>query len=235
MDHPFRSAALGGFNKQDVLTFLEEQAKQTAQAQQQLQEQLEESGRQLELLRQEKADLNGRLEQARMELEALRQERDSLDSQLNQTRQELSGSQDQTGQTVRELEELRQERDRLQASLEEAQPDAQAYAKLKERTAGMELEAHLRAHTIQAKAENDARQLRVQMEQWIQQMERAYEAAREELASTISHADSELEKVRAGLERINGMVCGQETALRGISKAYVETAPQKGQQAAQKN
>ena len=41
MDHPFRSAALGGFNKQDVLTFLEEQAKQTAQAQQQLQEQLE--------------------------------------------------------------------------------------------------------------------------------------------------------------------------------------------------
>ena len=92
MDHPFRSAALGGFNKQDVLTFLEEQAKQTAQAQQQLQEQLEESGRQLELLRQEKADLNGRLEQARMELEALRQERDSLDSQLKQTRQELSGS-----------------------------------------------------------------------------------------------------------------------------------------------
>ena len=30
MDHPFRSAAVGGFNKQDVLTFLEAQAKQAA-------------------------------------------------------------------------------------------------------------------------------------------------------------------------------------------------------------
>ena len=36
MEHPFRSAAIGGFNKQDVLDFLEAQAKQTAQAQQEL-------------------------------------------------------------------------------------------------------------------------------------------------------------------------------------------------------
>ena len=41
MDHPFRSAALGGFNKQDVLSFLEEQAKQSAKAQQTLQGRLE--------------------------------------------------------------------------------------------------------------------------------------------------------------------------------------------------
>ena len=30
MDHPFRSAPLGGFNKQDVFAFLEEQSKQAA-------------------------------------------------------------------------------------------------------------------------------------------------------------------------------------------------------------
>ena len=33
MDHPFRSAAVGGFNRQDVLSFLETQSKQTAQVQ----------------------------------------------------------------------------------------------------------------------------------------------------------------------------------------------------------
>ena len=43
MEHPFRSAAIGGFNKQDVLDFLEAQAKQAAQAQQELQSRLEES------------------------------------------------------------------------------------------------------------------------------------------------------------------------------------------------
>ena len=43
MDHPFRSAAVGGFNRQDVLSFLETQSKQTAQVQQELQTQLEEA------------------------------------------------------------------------------------------------------------------------------------------------------------------------------------------------
>ena len=51
MDHPFRSAALGGFNKQDVLSFLEEQAKQSAQAQQQLSQRLEGAERQAEDMR----------------------------------------------------------------------------------------------------------------------------------------------------------------------------------------
>ena len=57
MDHPFRSAPLGGFNKQDVLAFLAEQSKQAAQAQQQLQEQLEGANRQAEPLRQEGEEL----------------------------------------------------------------------------------------------------------------------------------------------------------------------------------
>ena len=57
MDHPFRSAPLGGFNKQDVLAFLAEQSKQAAQAQQQLQEQLEGANRQAETLRQEGEEL----------------------------------------------------------------------------------------------------------------------------------------------------------------------------------
>ena len=49
MDHPFRSAALGGFNKQDVLSFLEEQSKQSAQAQQWIQGQLDEANRQVDI------------------------------------------------------------------------------------------------------------------------------------------------------------------------------------------
>ena len=64
MDHPFRSAAVGGFNKQDVLTFLEAQAKQTAQAQQELQGRLEEAERQGETLRREREDLTRELEEA---------------------------------------------------------------------------------------------------------------------------------------------------------------------------
>ena len=37
MDHPFRSAMFGGFNRQDVLEYLENSAQQAAQQQQELQ------------------------------------------------------------------------------------------------------------------------------------------------------------------------------------------------------
>ena len=41
MDHPFRSAALGGFNRQDVLDYLEKTSAENAQRQQELQQKLE--------------------------------------------------------------------------------------------------------------------------------------------------------------------------------------------------
>ena len=43
MDHPFRSAAFGGFNRQDVLDYLEKTAAENAQKQQELQRCLEEA------------------------------------------------------------------------------------------------------------------------------------------------------------------------------------------------
>ena len=69
MDHPFRSAAVGGFNKQDVLTFLEEQSRQFSQAQQRFQEQLDGANQQIETLRRREEELSSRLEEAQRELQ----------------------------------------------------------------------------------------------------------------------------------------------------------------------
>ena len=84
MDHPFRSAALGGFNKQDVLSFLEEQAKQSSQAQQELSGRLEEAQNREEELRREREGLSKELEEVRRELETARQGRDSLSARLDE-------------------------------------------------------------------------------------------------------------------------------------------------------
>ena len=113
MDHPFRSAPLGGFNKQDVLAFLEEQSKQAAQTQQQLQEQLEGANRQAETLRQEGEELRRRLEEAQRELETARQGRDSLNAQLEEAGRELAASREETEQARRELEQSRVQGSRL--------------------------------------------------------------------------------------------------------------------------
>ena len=224
MDHPFRSAAIGGFNKQDVLSFLEEQSKQSVQAQQRLQEQLEEANRQLEALGREKADLQGQLAGVRQELEALRESQSGLSAQLSRTEQELSVSRAQGERTAQELEKTRRERDGLQAKLNTALPDAQAYVQIKERTAGVELEAHRRAQAIQDRAEDDAQRVRRKLEQWLQRMEREYDQMRGEVEITVSHAASELDRVRAGLNRVTQLVDSQEEALKGIARAYDETA-----------
>ena len=102
-------------------------------------------------------------------------------------------------------------------------PDAQAYIELKERTAGVELEAHRRAQAIQAKAEEDAQKARRQVEQWLKRMGREYDALCTQVETTVSHAASELEKAGAGLERLNELMSGQGTALEGVRRAYDET------------
>ena len=223
MDHPFRSAAVGGFNRQDVLAYLEERAKLAAQAEQKLQDQLDEVNHQAEALRRERDGLRCELEETRRELEAARQRRDSLSAQLEQRGRELSACQERAEGAERELEKARGERDEARGRLASVTPDAQAYVQLKERTAGVELEAHRRAQAIQAKAEEDAQKARRQVEQWLKRMGREYDALCTQVETTVSHAASELEKAGAGLERLNELMSSQGTALEGVRRAYDET------------
>lgn len=218
MEHPFRSAAIGGFNKQDVLDFLEAQSKQTAQAQQELQSRLEESQRQEESLRRELTETSGRLASAE-------QARDGLSVELELARGAVTENRGELSRLTAELEQTRRERNEARAALEAARPGAQAYAELKERTAGVELEAHRRAQTIQAKAEEDARQTRRRMEQWLKRMEREYDALCTQVETTVSHAASELEKAGADLDRLKELMSSQDSALEGVRRAYGETDP----------
>lgn len=223
MEHPFRSAAIGGFNKQDVLDFLEAQAKQTAQAQQELQGRLEESERQGESLRRELDEANRQLEAVRRALEEAGQAQEELAGQLERANEAASGSRQEASRLAGELEQARRERDEMRAQRDAVWPDAQAYIELKERTAGVELEAHRRAQAIQAKAEEDAQKARRQVEQWLKRMGREYDALCTQVETTVSHAASELEKAGAGLERLNELMSGQGTALEGVRRAYDAT------------
>lgn len=227
MDHPFRSAAVGGFNRQDVLSFLETQSKQTAQVQQELQTQLEEARGQLDSLRREREELQGQLEQVRRELETARQGRDSLSAQLEERTRELSASQNQHSQTARELEEARRELVELRGRLGALEPDAQAYVQLKERTAGVELEAHRRAQSIQAQAEEEVRRLRQRTDQWLQRLGREYDELRTQVETTISHAADQLDRAGRYLSRASDLMEEQNLSLESLSQTYAETDPER--------
>lgn len=220
MDHPFRNAAVGGFNRQDVLDYLEKTAAENTQKQQELEKQLEQQNQELEQLRRRVGELEERES-------IFSRDRENLTRDLEQTKKVLQDSQEREKAQGEELTQLRQERDRLRARVAALEPDAAAYAAVKDRTAGMELQAHCRAHAVQEQADQQARQVRRQMEQWLRQMQGQYEELRSQVEATVSHAADELSKAGKCLDQINQLLGDQEVALEGIDQDYHESDPDK--------
>ena len=220
MDHQFRNAAFGGFNKQDVLDYLEQTSRENSQQIQTLQEQLAQAQERCRQLEQEKGQQAGQLEQ-------LRQENQQLQQQGAQLQGELDDSRAQNSQLRTQLTQSQASCQALQEQVNKLLPDATAYAAVKERSAGVELEAHRRAQGVLDQAQAEAQQLHSQMEQWLARVEREYGDLRSQVDATVSHAAGELEKVAVLLGQITQCLSQQDAALEQLEKAYSERGPVK--------
>jgi chromosome segregation ATPase len=121
----------------------------------------------------------------------------------------------------------RREAEALREQVARLEPDAAAYAAVKDRSAGVELEAHRRAQGVLDQANSQARHLRQQMEQWMTRVGREYDALRTEVEATISHAADQLDKAGKCLEQVSALLSDQDVALEELSRAYDSTAPDK--------
>ena len=220
MDHPFRSSMFGGFNRQDVLNYLETTAKTAAEQQQTLQQQLDE-------LRKTESSQSVELTARQSRIGWLEQENQQLRSQVEQVSLNLSAVQEENGKNLAALEACRREVEELKARVAALEPDATAYSAVKDRTAGVELEAHRRAQGIQSEAEQQAKQLRRQMEQWMARVEREYDTLRSQVESTVAHAADQLSKAGQSLEQVHVLLNQQEAELEGLAQAYAATDPNK--------
>ena len=213
MDHPFRSAAFGGFNRQDVLDYLEKTAAENARKQQELQRRLEEAEEDRRKLASQESDQEERVT-------ILNRDRESLSQQLEQVKAVLEASREREEAQSRELDSLRRR-------VAELEPGAAAYTAVKERAAGVELEAHCRAQNVLNEADRQARELRRGMEQWLGRVQVEYDALRSEVESTVSHAADQLEKAGKCLEQMTALLADQDVALEELSRAYDSTDREK--------
>ena len=221
MDHPFRNAAVGGFNRQDVLDYLEKTAAETIRKQQELEKQLEQQNQELEKLR-------GRVSELEEREAIFQRDRENLSRELEQAKGDLRDIQELEQLQEEELGQVRQERDRLRERVAALEPDAAAYAAVKDRTAGMELQAHCRAHAVQEQAEGQVRQIHRQMEQWLRQVQGQYDELRSQVEATVSHAADELGKAGRCLEQVSRLMGEQEVTLESIAREYRDSAPEQG-------
>ncbi len=222
MDHQFRNAAFGGFNKQDVLDYLELMSREHREQLQQLQQELDQSQQRCNDLLQQQDQHDAQVKTMQRDAEGRQQQTDKVQTQLEQALSQLEqakGEQESLrGQLAEKDAVIRQ----LQEQVDKLRPDAEAYIAVKERSAGVELEAHRRAQGILDQANAEAQQVQDQVKQWMNRVEREYSDLRTQVDATVSHAAGELEKVGKTLDQITQCLAQQDMALEGLEKVYTD-------------
>ena len=174
--------ALGGFNRQDVASYMEKTAKEHQEQLRKLQEQLDQA-------RSEQEQLGRELEELREQHEALGQQEAQTRESLNQresalaerertlavTRGELQVAQGQLTMAKKQLGDL-------QAKVAQLEPLAQQYEVLKNRVATVELDAHRKAQETVSRAEAQAAKVRRETAEWVRELSGSYQALREQAA-----------------------------------------------------
>lgn len=195
MDNRFRGAAFGGFNRKDVINYISNAAAEQN-------EKLEQLNGQLAAMTAQRDEAQQRAALAEQTLAAMTGERDDCRRQA----EAVSAKADRVPELEGELERLRRR-------VAELEPDAAAYVAIKDRAAGIELEAHQRAQSIVNEAKTESDRLQEQTRQWVLQVRREYDELRAVVENTVSHAAGDLDRVRQSLGNISLCMDRQSNTL----------------------
>lgn len=203
----FRSA-MGGFNRQDVLTYIDAAAKAHAQDMEQLRAELEQ-------VRGQAQEFQTRAETAEKQVTELAPRA----AQMEKATAELEAKRSALAAAERELKELR-------ARVAMLEPKAEAYEAVKDKTAGIELEAHQRAKQVMDEAQSRAATVRSQTEQWLIKVKGSYERLRTDVEATVNHTAGELERAGKALSQVNREFRDHDAAMQAVTEA-VKNPPEK--------
>ena len=172
-NYPIKGVTFGGFNKQDVIQYIERTAREAFETQQALEK--------------ENGELRQQLASVTEEVEALRRQTEVL-------RTELQAESDRR-QELEPLAALQEEVDRLTAENQALRPDAEAYAQFREGIGAIECEARKRAADLEDEAAAKMRQV---VDQFLGQ----YQTLMSTFETTASYVTSELRKVEVNLAQL---------------------------------
>ena len=268
----FRSAVMGGFNREDVTAYLEKMSAAHREELSDLQNRLEamESARiaaetaaaDLEKVRDRQAERITELTQALSDAEAARDAADSRSADLQrqldelqrqleaesvrekereeensslkaqvtvlaEVRRALSQKSEALGRAEEELKVLREERQQM---LE----DAEAYRAVKDRVAGIELEAHQRAQEAEDEAQRRAEEIALDMERQLGKMARDYQRLYGVMDEALNQTRQELKKMGECVDGIASRFYYVESTLSAFLCRNVplerEQLPQPGEE-----
>ena len=173
----FKSVAFGGFDKQDVIRYIEQTARDTAALQERLQ---------------------GENQELRTEAEALKNRVRELEAQLtaeNSLRKQIEAQAEEARAAQQLLEAARAEAEHLSAELKRLRPEAEAYAQFRDRVGDIECEAHKRAAELESTT-------MAQLKRTVDLFREQYVEMMSVFETTASHVTGELRKVEVNLSQL---------------------------------
>lgn len=204
--HKFRGAVMGGFNRKDVLQFVEQSAKEH-------QEQLDELNARLQAAEAEKQSLS-------VDLCGLQCQSDSLVDQEAKVRASLEESSATLAQVRGELQEAqdklaaaKQELTDLQNKLALLEPMAKDYEALKDRIATVELDAHRTAQATIDAAQVQAEAIKQEASRWVKELQQKYEDMRKFARACVKAAgdmEAAFDTVEQDYQSLTQMVDAEE-------------------------
>lgn len=212
----FRGVAFGGFNRQDVLNYVEASSSEHAQQLEQLQKELKGAQQKCAEQASALADAGAREKQRTEEL-------DRLSGELDAARNALADKTDALADAERELEALR-------GKIKELEPGAAAYAQIKERTATIELEAHLRAQHVLDETGARVKRSQAQLQDWLRRVQTSYDRVCTDMEATVSHISGELGRLQKILGGVNEEFAAHDDALGElVERCQNEISPESKQ------
>ena len=173
METSFKTCVFGGFDREDVISYIRKTA--------------EESQKKLEALMEETERLRVRCETAESELSALRARSAELEQQLADT--EILRA---------EAERLRTEEETLRRENETLRGPADQYQSLKDHIADIEISAHRRTEEFRGKAIAELMELVDGQRRWCTQQEAAYRQMNEGILAELRKAQCCVEECDLG-------------------------------------
>lgn len=205
--YSIKSVTFGGFDKLDVVRYIDSLTRNAAGEKQGLADENRELREENRRLREQFSALEETVEELRRELAAVTGERDHL-------RQEA----EEVAALREELEPLRihtEELERLRAETESLRHDAAAYARFRQQIGTIECEARERASGIEAAAAEKARQTAAAFYERYQDLMRVFE-------STATHVTGELRKVEVNLTELPRVMDQADTELKAMADQISE-------------
>ena len=179
-NYPIKSVTFGGFDKQDVIHYIEQAAEQAAAAQKQLQEENESLRAQVE-------ELSKKNNSLLIQVDALSQQKEALEADLNK--------ESAAREALEPFKALEARVSELEAEVETLRPDARCYSQFRERIGAIECEARKRADDLEiATAE--------QLKKTVDVFRSQYQALMSTFENAASHVTSELRKVEVNLTQL---------------------------------